>query len=244
MKNLLKFLLTVLFCLESFHLLKADNVFHPISDFHVVKTSYCLSYDARNKNPAWTYECLTFNHLCGKANRSLCKFREDETFPEFLRATLLDYKNSGYDRGHLVPAANYKYCDAAMHDTFLLTNICPQHPCLNRGYWAHLENIVRDLTKIYPKVHVISGPLYLPYTDKDGKRYVKYEVIGPNDIAVPTHFFKVIATENGNGKIDAQAYIFPNTKILESSLESFKSTIRKVEQCAGIIFPFGNQDTF
>ena len=218
--------------------LSANSNFHPLSNFFIDREEYCLSYDGRNKNPTWVYECLTCDKLCGKSVRDSCQFKEDSSLPKILRATLSDYKNSGFDRGHLAPAANHKESDIAMADTFFLSNMCPQCPKLNRGCWAKLEKYTRDLTKEYSKVHVVSGPLYLPYTDTDGKRYVKYQVIGSNDVAVPTHFFKVILLENTRGAIKTEAYILPNDNSLqnEASLDQFKTTVQKVEKLAGILF--------
>ena len=105
----------------------------------------------------------------------------------------------------------------------------------NRGYWAKLEKHVRDLTKDYQNVYVITGPLYLPNVEEGGRRYVKYQVIGPNDVAVPTHFFKVISLEK-ESKIETRAYILPNEEIPnEIPLDNFLTTVEKVEKAGGFI---------
>lgn len=122
-----------------------------------------------------------------------------------------------------------------MADTFYMTNMCPQCPQLNRGYWSKLEKHVRDLTKEYQHVYVITGPLYVPY-DQDGKRYVKYQVLGKNDVAVPSHFFKVITLEDRQGHRETRAYILPNQEIPSNTyLDSFKTTIEQVEKLAGFV---------
>jgi endonuclease G, mitochondrial len=162
-------------------------------------------------------------------------FKEDEQIPEQLRATLADYKGSGFDRGHQAPAANHRSNPKAMADTFYLTNMCPQCPKFNRGYWARLEKHIRDLTKNYQNVYVVTGPLYLPY-EEGNKRFVKYQVIGPNDIAVPTHFFKVITLEDLQGRKEMNAYILPNAEIPSNApLHQFETTIQKIEKTAGLI---------
>lgn len=120
-----------------------------------------------------------------------------------------------------------------MADTFFMTNMFPQCPQLNRGYWSKLEKHVRDLTRDHQNVYVITGPLYLPYNEGD-KRFIKYQVIGPNDVAVPTHFFKVIILENWQGSKEIRAYILPNQEIAANiSLENFRTTVQKVEKLAG-----------
>jgi len=130
-------------------------------------SGYCTCYDARTKTPAWTYERLTSKELAGTVNRSHFKFKEHEDIPEHLRATLADYRNSGFDRGHLAPAGDCKASEEKMDETFLLSNICPQNPQFNRGYWAKLEKFVRNLTKTSTVVHVVTGPLFLPQEAED-----------------------------------------------------------------------------
>ena len=61
---------------------------------------------------------------------------------------------------------------------------------------------MRSMAKKNPNVYVVTGPLYLPRQEPDGKMYVKYQVIGRNQVSVPTHFFKV--TNDANRKIFAQ----------------------------------------
>ena len=85
-----------------------------------------------------------------------------------------------------------KICD----ETSLLSNMTPQvGRGFNRDKWEHLERYARKLTKLYRNVYVCTGPLYISHMEEDGKMYVKYQVIGQNNVAVPTHFFKVIVGE-------------------------------------------------
>jgi endonuclease G len=124
-----------------------------------------------------------------------------------------------------------------MRDSFIMTNICPQSPQFNRGYWSKLEKHVRGLTKTAVAVHVVSGALYLPRVEKDGSKWVKYQVIGNNDVAVPIHFFKVIVLENASGNRIGTAYILPNTSIpADTPLEKFQTTVQTVERVSGILF--------
>lgn len=210
---------------------------HPISYFHIIRQGYSIAYDARNKNPAWVYEHLTAESLKGDVDRSNFSFKEDEAIPEHLRTSLADYRGSGFDRGHLTPSANHRSSPEAMSDSFYLSNICPQCPAFNRGYWSKLEKYVRNLTKDYQNIFVISGPLYLANVEENGRRYVKYEVIGENDVAVPTHYFKTITTEDWQGRKETRAYILPNALIEDKTpLDMFRVTIEKVERAAGLIF--------
>ena len=146
------------------------------------------------------------------------------------------YKKSGYDRGHMAPAGDFRNSKEKMQDTFYLSNIAPQCPQLNRGYWLKLEKHVRQLAKDHGRVFVITGPVFVPI-QKGNKRFVSYEVIGKNDIGVPTHFFKVIRAKNSNGALLQEAYLIPNQQVDQKrSLSEFEVSIEKLERISGLIF--------
>lgn len=209
----------------------------PISEHFLHRDAYSLSYDGQHRQARWVYEHLTPEKLQGIAEREQHEFQEDPSLPSLIRSSKADYAGSGFDRGHLCPAADARISDQAMKETFYLSNISPQSPLFNRGYWAKLEKHVRNLTKVYGSLHVFSGPLYLPYTEANGKKYVKYEVIGANNVGVPTHFFKMIFTESNSSWRLLEAYILPNESIdNKTPLESFLSSMEKIERLSGIIF--------
>uniref|UniRef100_A0A3B5RE98 Endonuclease n=1 Tax=Xiphophorus maculatus TaxID=8083 RepID=A0A3B5RE98_XIPMA len=155
------------------------------------RESYVTSYDPRTRTASWVIERLNPASLTGPSDRKRCEFKEDDSVHVFHRATNADYRGSGFDRGHLAAAANHKWSQKAMEDTFYLSNVAPQNPHLNQNTWNNLEKLCRSLTKHYLNVYVCTGPLYLPRQEDDGKLYVRYQVIGRNHVAVPTHFFKV-----------------------------------------------------
>ncbi|GJE86802.1 DNA/RNA non-specific endonuclease [Phanerochaete sordida] len=228
----------------------------PISDL-LVRKAYVAAYDRRLRHPAWTAEHLTLASL-GKSplearpsaeetgDRSKSQFVEDESVPAMFRAKLADYFRSGYDRGHMVPAADAKISQEAMDETFLLTNIAPQVGAgFNRHYWAYLEDWCRRLTGNFADVYVFTVPLYLPKLDGDGKWRVHYEVIGkPPSIAVPTHFAKVVLTTRPSSpstpnvpEISTGAFVLPNAEIPDQApLENFVVPIEAVERAAGLTF--------
>lgn len=209
----------------------------PKSTKPIHHSCYSMEYDQRNKNASWVYERLTADSLKGNVSRDRCHFREDDRIPAIFRATLQDYRGSGFDRGHLSAAANHTSSLLEMEETFLLSNISPQDPKLNRGYWSKLEMHVRDLTSSYFAVHVFSGPLYLPKQKADGTKWIEYRVIGKNEVSVPTHFFKILLLEKSSGDITYQGYVVPNEPIdSKVPLEKFITTIEKIEKASGIIF--------
>ena len=141
-----------------------------------------------------------------------------------------------------MPAADAKWSQEALDQTFLLTNMCPQvGDGFNRDYWAHFEDFCRRLTNKYPSVRIVTGPLYLPKRDPDdGKWRVSYEVIGsPPNVSVPTHFFKIIYAEDGKlgGNVSLAAFVLPNAQIdNDKPLKSFEVPIEAVERASGLEF--------
>ncbi|KAA0714301.1 Endonuclease G, mitochondrial [Triplophysa tibetana] len=201
------------------------------------RESYVTSYDPRNRTAAWVIEQLNPETLTGTSDRKNCNFKEDETVHVYHRSTNSDYKGSGFDRGHLAAAANHKWNQKAMDDTFYLSNVSPQNPHLNQNAWNNLEKYCRSLTKHYQNVFVCTGPLYLPRHEPDGKMYVKYQVVGTNHVAVPTHFFKVVILEKQRGDVELRSYVMPNMPVEEKiPLERFLVPIESIERASGLLF--------
>ncbi len=202
---------------------------------HLQQKGYHLVYDGAHKVPLWTHERLTKESLTIEAQRNEHLFYENSNVYSFHRSTLSDYYRSGFDRGHMVPAADQRFEEGALKETFLLTNICPQNPELNRGYWAQLERYIRAQVVESDSVDVITGPLFL--SQKVGEiRQVCYQVIGENEVAVPTHFFKIIQTKKGSTK-HIEAYCLPNQAIaLSTPLEEFKTSLEHIEKSSGLYF--------
>ncbi|CAL3970746.1 hypothetical protein PZA11_007183 [Diplocarpon coronariae] len=213
----------------------------PVADL-ATRNALVSSFDRRLRNPSWVAEHITPASLAASSgDRKHSIFLEDPSVPEKFRGKLKDYFRSGYDRGHQVPAADAKWSQEAMNDTFYLSNMCPQvGEGFNRDYWAHFEDFCRRLTQRYPSVRIVTGPLYLPKRDADGKWRVSYEVIGnPPNIAVPTHFYKVIFAEDGTttGPVAVGAFVLPNAVIPNAKpITDFEVPVEAVERASGLEF--------
>lgn len=214
----------------------------PVADL-ATRTALVSSYDRRLRNPHWVVEHITPASLAlREGDRKHSAFVEDAAVPEKFRARLKDYFRSGFDRGHQVPAADAKWSQTAMNETFFLSNMCPQvGEGFNRDYWAHFEDFCRRLTDRYPSVRIVTGPLYLPKRDPaDGKWYTRYEMIGnPPSVAVPTHFYKVIFAEDGRvgGNVALGAFVLPNAPIANSKpITDFEVPLEAVERASGLEF--------
>ncbi|XP_060613696.2 endonuclease G, mitochondrial [Anolis sagrei] len=200
-----------------------------------LRDSFALCYDPRSRSALWVMERLRPGG--GEADRALCRFHADPEAHPFHRATHEDYQGSGFHKGHLAAAANHRHSQDAMQSTFCLANVAPQDPHLNQNAWNNLEKYCRSLTKYNQSVYVCTGPLFLPRMEADGKMYVKYQVIGKNHVAVPTHFFKVVLLEKASGEVELRSYVMPNAPVDEKlPLERFLVPIESIERASGLLF--------
>lgn len=164
----------------------------------LVRKAYVASYNKEKKVPNWVGWLLTASHTEGPYKRNVF-FHEDEEV-ETPRATLTDYRGSGWSRGHICPAGDNKWDEQAMFESFALTNVCPQNANLNQGAWNSIEMKCRMWARKFGEIYVVSGPLYY--------RGV-HETIGENKVAVPEAFFKVVLSMEGEPK--AMGVVVKNT---------------------------------
>ena len=143
----------------------------PNDEIIVSHTGYTLSYSEEYEVPYWVAYSLTREEVITQTAERKDNFRPDELIPTD-SASLNDYKKSGYDRGHMAPAADFKWSEEAMSDTFYLSNMCPQVHSFNAGIWSDLESAVRSIAYTDGEVYVVTGPVLT-----DGP----YETIGENN---------------------------------------------------------------
>ncbi|THD28371.1 Endonuclease G mitochondrial [Fasciola hepatica] len=221
-----------------------NSVGLPASGYLRVFDGYLCAYDRRNRIPLWVMEHLNPTKLMKDStvavDRRQFEFYEDLAEFEMFRSTNADYLGSGYDRGHMAAAGNHRFEHSAMGQTFILSNIAPQVGVgFNRHAWNDLEKYVRAIARKANNVVVVTGPLFLPRVER-GKKIVTYEVIGPNNVAVPTHFFKAVAIqETEHGPWRSVAWVLPNAQLPEKvNLKQFQVPLSAVERNAGLkIFP-------
>ncbi|KAM4688798.1 nuclease EXOG, mitochondrial [Discoglossus pictus] len=200
--------------------------------------NHSLSYDQAKKTPKWVIEHLSKEKNVGDASRKDCKFKPDPNIPEIFSAKNEDYLKSGWSRGHMAPAGDNKFSSEAMAETFYLSNIVPQNYENNAGFWNRLEMYCRDLTKRFDDIWVVSGPLALPVLE-DGKRRVTYQVIGKDDVAVPSHLFKVILVRRKDSPdpLAMGAFVVPNVPIgFDHQLPEYQVQLEYLEKVSGLVF--------
>ena len=215
---------SILFCQN----INLDNIEIPIvlderSDRLITHKGYTVSYNYEWKIPNWVAYELTDIEVQGDVPR-YDKFKPDPMVPQNVSAHTNDYKHSGYDRGHMAPAADMKWDEQAMRESFYLSNICPQNPNLNGGVWKDLEEQVRDLASQKGSIFVICGPIV---TDTS-------TTLGENKVVVPQAFFKVLLQEE-DGNIHTIGFVYENVSG-RKPMSTYAMTVDEVEAITNIDF--------
>lgn len=187
---------------------------------------FSLSYNEKNEQADWVAYELS-EEMLKKPNLD----RPDRFNPDYdvitRSAFHRDYSNTGFTRGHLVPAADMSWDDEAQKETFLMSNISPQPKGFNGGIWKELEENVRDWTYHNDRLYITSGPLFLGGSQTIGVN---------NKIKVPSHFFKALMDIDGKTQ-KSIAFIIPNNKS-ELKLEEYATTVDDIELKTGFdLFP-------
>lgn len=184
---------------------------------------FMLVYSEAHEQAFWVGYELTIEKTAGPFERT-DRFLEDPKISTG-SATNKDYSGTGYDRGHLAPAADMAWSEESMKASFYFSNMSPQLPGFNRGVWKRLEELVRDWARKHEHIYVVTGPVL---TTAD------LPTIGVNAVAVPRYYYKVI--------ID---YTEPEWRgigfVLENSssslpLHSFAVSIDSVQRLTGLDF--------
>lgn len=194
-------------------LLAQDDAYLPtIEGALLTNSSYVVDFDPSASVANWVAYELTRSESMGTFGRS-DDFREDPRVPGSPDAT--DYRGSGYDRGHLKPAADSKSTAAEMSSSFLMTNMAPQTPRLNRGIWKGLEDDVRTWAQEHGRVYVLTGP--------------SDEAVGrlSSGVEVPSHFWKAVLRFSPDTA--AVAFWLPNATTIPGTIDDYRVSVDALE---------------
>ena len=185
-------------------------------------TGYSVSYNENLRLPNWVAYELTRQETQGNAKRT-DRFITDPSVKGII-ATNADYARSGYDKGHMAPAADMKWSNTAMKESFYFSNMCPQHPELNRRKWKDLEEKIRDWAITDSAIIIICGPIIEKTPQK----------IGKNKVTVPQKFFKVILSPFTTSP-KAIGFLFKNGRSV-SPLATYAVSVDSIETLTGMDF--------
>lgn len=205
--------------------IKTESLEIPSSNYEVTTHAhFALGYDEKHEQAAWVAYKLEGRETRGSAER------EDRFIPDpkvrTKSARHSDYSGSGYDRGHLAPAADFKFSEKAMAESFYMSNMSPQKPRFNRGIWKELEEKVRANVRRDKAYYVVSGPVL------KGGRLRK---IGrKTKVSIPRYYYKILL-DLEEPEIKAIAFLMKNEGS-DKPLSSFVVSIDKIEEVTGIDF--------
>ncbi len=195
----------------------------PDSAVLVVHDGYTVGYNPAYLCPSWVAYPLLPEEILGTSSREGETFRPD-TAVHSGTAFPRDYSKSGFDIGYMAPAADFKFSASMMHQTFLLSNACPQRPECNRIIWEHLENLIRTWAIRDSGLYVITGPVLKP----------GLPTIGKSHVVVPEQFYKVILYCNAPD-IRMIGFLMANQGS-KKPLKSFVVPVDSVEHLTGLQF--------
>lgn len=192
------------------------------TDLLLERKGFALGYSYKYRQAMWVCYSLTREQLLKEQVKRSNKFQADPDIP-FCPVQPGDYTKTGYDRGHLAPAADMTYSFDTMLQSFFMSNICPQIPGCNRGIWKRIENQTRKWALKEGSLYIITGPIFRG----------SEKLLGKTDIPIPTGFYKVILDTTPPVKMIA--FIAPN-QTTKKRVFSFVATVDEVEKITGFDF--------
>ena len=198
------------------------------TNFLMEKHEFVLSYNSQTGTANWVSWQLNPSWL-GIVKRQN-DFRPDPNLPAgWYQVQPNDYRGTGYDRGHLVPSGDRTNNLNQNSTTFLMTNIIPQAPELNRGIWSDLEKDCRELLKQGKELYIISGG--------EGK----LKTIAKGKVTVPAWNWKIIVIlDKPNQKITGNTRIIavriPNSNSLKNNWRDYRVSVDEIEKNTGLDF--------
>lgn len=190
---------------------------------------YVVNYNGDLRIPVFATYVLQDDDVV-KADQGKC-FREDPRLDSSVRSVLADYDEDTYDRGHLVPRADMNRSRPVMFNTYVLSNIMPQHDLFNRNTWKDLEALVRVWACDYGSVAIVTGPVFDANDDGLRDDPATVDRVPPlNNVAVPSHFYKIVVHERDSGFVDAIAILLPHMDAVPESVKREQDKRRKKQK--------------
>ncbi|MCE2595119.1 DNA/RNA non-specific endonuclease [Motilimonas cestriensis] len=182
----------------------------------ICRDGYSVGFNYLNGVADWVSYTLTPESISGFA--TVESFSRDASLPLAVQVASADYIGSGYDRGHLAPAASMDFSVASAKQSYLMSNIAPQRPEFNRQGWAELEAWERQCTQQLGSLKVVTGPIY----NREDNLWIN------NKVRIPSAYFKAyLAPQAAN---TSMAFIMPHQGFSLSEIHQFQVTVAQLEQ--------------
>jgi len=217
MKKLLLLIPIFLLAFTSQYTPDLNNFLQPIKCDKVLhKTAFDICYSCKYKHPLVVAYILKGDLVKKKISRKGLTFRPDYNLPAKCKSYSKDYSRTGFDRGHLASNASFDYNRKIQKETFLMSNIAPQKPNLNRRYWAKVEKFTRYLAVKYKQVEIVTGVC-------GNKGHIK------NKVGIPAWWYKIIYIPELNKTV---AFLAPNTNtgMSKAKLKEYRVTLEEIKR--------------
>jgi DNA/RNA endonuclease G (NUC1) len=201
----------------------------PQAETVVARRPYAFGFDSSLKIARW----VGYRVQRGDPRRRRSStYPFDPLLPVAAQARPDAYNQNPYDRGNLVTRAEVSALDEAAEDeTFYMSVIAPQTDFLNQQVWTRIEAISAR-QPASARIWVITGPAFVP---EEGKTDVHFAML-PGDVAIPTHFFRVMAREDAGGALQLLAFLVPNGFGLNRDPKSYLTSVEQIERVTGLRF--------
>ncbi|WP_051296224.1 DNA/RNA non-specific endonuclease [Eisenibacter elegans] len=219
---------------------RATTVVQQPNNYLIERPEYALAYHRDRGTPNWVCWHLSRAWI-GEADRQ-DNFRIDDSLPEgWYRVRPTDYRNSGFDRGHLCPSADRSATEAENAATFLMTNMAPQAPNHNRIVWNALEQYCRQLIDEGMEMYIIAGVHGQGGEGSNGSA----QALADGQVIVPATFWKIIVVlpegEDDLRRINTDTRVIavniPNTQAAsQQRWENYRVSVRELEALTGYDF--------
>jgi endonuclease G, mitochondrial len=206
------------------------------NDYLIDRPQYVLSYNRSKLIPNWASWQLNSDWL---GNRPRIPFEPDTTLPSSWEKVIPDdYTGSGFDRGHVVPAADRNKTAADSQAVFLMTNILPQAPDNNRGPWEQLESYCRDLVAQGKELYIVAGGAGEGGNGEKGRKNTLARV----GISVPAFTWKVVVVSDRPGagiagitdQTRVIAVLMPNKQGIQANdWRNYRASVDQIETLTG-----------
>ena len=210
--------------------LTLQSAFPPTKPGDVIVThkefTSCMS--SKYLLPRWVGHKISSELLDGPGARSGSTYPSDPLFPGIKGNA---YNSSGYDHGHLAPAGDFKRSQEATDDSFMMTNMTPQHGCMNQKGWCVLESNVRHWARQNPTsaFYLFSGPILSDFIDS-------LCINNTTTVYVPGQFYKVVVEQTANGTVRGAGFLVANGNVEFADLAGGKVSIDEIELMTGLNF--------
>jgi endonuclease G len=191
--------------------------------FYTCRSGYAGLYDPATRTPLWIAEHLLKSDLIGSAEREFLDFIPDPDIPIGALPQPADYLKSGYDKGHLAPAADFKNSQTKMAETFQFANAVPQVPNSNRHTWKQLEDSTREVAYRRGEIYIISGPIFTANPRTKLR----------NSVSIPNAVFKILVDPKTR---TMTGFVVPNVTTVSKEFRVYQIKVREIEKLTGLDF--------